>query len=125
MKQTPCKQCGKPFEQPDEGFRRFCFDCRKLRKAEQGRRGKTEKLKLAEGEFHGNRNDGLFGIAKCSQRDATQKLAVWEAFEQIANGATDVEIRPISQQALQQIERSAILKIRNALKPFWKEQNET
>jgi len=109
-----CKDCGVPFDYTYQGrFKIYCPSCGKTR-VKRSMKANAVALHLKEGEVR-----ALEGIALCSQEEAAKKLAFWEACEELLKGKEEVVVKPLSQQRIQTIERSAILKIRRALGEEW------
>lgn len=131
-----CKTCNDVVVYEWKGRHRlFCPACITKRRAAPERRAQyNPHLKLKDGEQSAMVNSGLAGLALCSQAEAAAKLAVWEALEQAALGDGQVfvalsqgepNLKPISTQAVQQIERRALGKIRRALRSDWEEYKES
>lgn len=120
--EAKCVQCGDSFTYAFQGKARTLDPkCVKLNAKKSGKE-RLKRYKLAEGEMEALNAEGLAAIAKCSQTEAAAKLAVWEALEQgLITETSDPDLNPISPQAIQQIERSAIIKLKKALGPFWLE----
>lgn len=117
-----CKECGSPYSYQFLGRSRwFCEPCVQEKARAASKRHRLV-IKLKPGELCALSSSGIAAIAKMSQKEAAAKLAVWETLELMrTTGRTDVEVEPITAQAVQQIERSALVKLRRALAPYWKQ----
>lgn len=117
-----CNQCGSEHTYVWQGRPKdICAAC-KMVNIKASRKRSAEELHYKDGEIGGLGEKSIGALAKCNYREAARKLAVWEAFEKmLATKADEVAIEPISHQAVQQIERRALKKIRKAMGAIFRE----
>lgn len=117
-----CKACEKPFTYTFLGRSKwYCPEC-SVAKARAASLAHQSRVKRGPTELHGLSENGLKSIARMTQVQASARLCVIETLEKIKEtGDPNAEVKPLTQQAVQQLERVALLKIRKALLPYWLE----
>lgn len=126
--QSVCKTCSEPFSYAWAGTsRRYCPECKVLRaKASNlAQKERPNPLNLKPHQLSGQSAKGLQSIARCSQEEAAVFLSVLETLElQAKTGDSDAFVKPLSAQAVQQLERRALMKIEKAMRRDWESYEE-
>lgn len=124
MVSTTCHNCGDPFSFECKGGRtkQFCLECMELRNKVARDKFYRDNIKLGDCQLAANSLDGLGAIAKCSQEHAAVMLSVVETLElQAKTGDMDAFVKPITKNAVQQIERRALAKVKRAMAKHYTE----
>lgn len=122
---SQCRQCSSLFDYAYRGkARRVCPKCSENNKK---RLVKQQQASLRKG-LHEPRGQtmasSVMRAAVMTQHEAAVRLGIWESMDKLLATGVLPEPEPISPQAVQQLERRALGKIRKALAPYLKEPND-
>lgn len=114
--ETVCQHCRQPLVYVSRGskgrlYHPACARAVKIRKTKE----RNVRHELGPKEVRTSSR-----VAGVSQRETAAKLATWEAMESLLKGE-EALLKPLSQQGIMALERSALLKLRKALTPYYME----